>query len=330
MTAHRAPALRQRTLIIGSGLVARRLADRILDHPELGLSLAGYIDDHQEGDSGTDDLPYLGGLSALEDLVALEQVDRVMIAFTRAHHERLLHALRVCRDAGVAVDVVPRLFEFLDGARAIDQIGGMPLLSIDVPAFSAPSRFSKRTLDIIGASVLLLAFAPLLLLISLAVKLDSRGPVLFTQRRSGRGGRFFKLYKFRSMHAAATVEVRDDGAIVKDPDDHRITRVGRLIRRLSLDEAPQLLNVLLGDMSLVGPRPLVMAEAETLKESWQARRADLRPGLTGPWQIAGRSDIPFHEMIRFDYQYVAGWSLARDIEILLATVPVVLSGRGAY
>ncbi len=330
MSAHRAPALRQRTLIVGSGLVAQRLADRILDHPELGLSLAGYIDDQQEGATGTDDLPYLGGLSALEGLIALEQVDRVMIAFTRAHHERLLHALRVCRDAGVAVDVVPRLFEFLDGARTIDEIGGMPLLSIDVPTFSAPSRFTKRALDIVGASVLLIALAPVLALISIAVKLDSRGPVLFVQRRSGRGGRFFDLYKFRSMHAAATVEVRDDGAIVKNPDDDRITRTGRLIRRLSLDEAPQLLNVLLGDMSLVGPRPLVMAEAETLTESWQARRADLRPGLTGPWQVSGRSDIPFHEMIRFDYQYVAGWSLARDIEILLATVPVVLSGRGAY
>jgi exopolysaccharide biosynthesis polyprenyl glycosylphosphotransferase len=330
LTAHRAPALRQRTLIVGSGLVARRLADRILDHPELGLSLAGYIDDHQEPSAGSAELPYLGRLSALDDLIALGQVDRVMIAFTRAHHEHLLHALRVCRDAGIAVDVVPRLFEFLDGARSIDQIGGMPLLSIDVPAFSAPSRFSKRTLDIIGASVLLLALAPLLVLIAIAVKLDSRGPVLFVQRRSGRGGRFFKLYKFRSMQATATVQVRDDGAIVKDRDDDRITRVGRLIRRLSLDEAPQLFNVLLGDMSLVGPRPLVIAEAETLTESWQERRADLRPGLTGPWQISGRSNIPFQEMIRFDYQYVAGWSLARDIEILLATVPVVFSGRGAY
>jgi exopolysaccharide biosynthesis polyprenyl glycosylphosphotransferase len=330
LTAHRSPALRQRTLIVGSGLVARRLADRILDHPELGLSLAGYVDDHQEPSAGSAELPYLGRLSALDDLIALGQVDRVMIAFTRAHHEHLLHALRVCRDAGIAVDVVPRLFEFLDGARSIDQIGGMPLLSIDVPAFSAPSRFSKRTLDIIGASVLLLALAPLLAVIAIAVKLDSRGPVLFVQRRSGRGGRFFKLYKFRSMHAAATVQVRDDGAIVKDRDDDRITRVGRVIRRLSLDEAPQLFNVLLGDMSLVGPRPLVIAEAETLTESWQERRADLRPGLTGPWQISGRSNIPFQEMIRFDYQYVAGWSLARDIEILLATVAVVLSGRGAY
>jgi exopolysaccharide biosynthesis polyprenyl glycosylphosphotransferase len=329
VTAHRAPKLRQRTLIVGSGLVAERLAERIHDHPELGLVLTGFIDDGA-GEHGSSSLPYLGGLKALSDLVELDQVDRVMIAFTRAHHEELLHALRVCRDAGVAVDVVPRLFEFLDGARSIEQIGGMPLLSIDAPVFSAPSRLSKRTLDLVGAGLMLLVLAPGLLAIAIAIKLDSRGPVLFTQPRSGRGGRFFKLYKFRSMHTEATVEVREDGAIVKSRDDARITRVGRVIRRMSLDEAPQLINVIKADMSLVGPRPLVMAEAQSLTESWQARRADLRPGLTGPWQIAGRSTIPFQEMIRFDYQYVAGWSLARDVEILLATLPVVLSGRGAY
>jgi exopolysaccharide biosynthesis polyprenyl glycosylphosphotransferase len=329
VAAHRTPKLRQRTLIVGSGLVADRLVERINDHAELGLDLMGFIDDG-DGKRGTANLPCLGGLGALSDLVELDLVDRVMIAFTRAHHEELLHALRVCRDAGVAVDIVPRLFEFLDGARSIEQIGGMPLLSIDAPTFSAPSRVSKRTLDIVGSALTLIACSPLLLVIAVAIKLDSRGPVLFTQPRSGRGGRFFKLYKFRSMRTDATVEVRDDGAIVKSRNDVRITRVGRIIRRLSLDEAPQLLNVLKGDMSLVGPRPLVMAEAQTLTESWQARRADLRPGLTGPWQIAGRSNIPFQEMIRFDYQYVAGWSLARDIEILIATMPVVVSGRGAY
>ena len=329
VSAHRAPKLRQRTLIVGSGLVAERLADRINDHPELGLVLTGFIDDGPR-DQGTAELPCLGGLGVLSDLVELDLVDRVMIAFTRAHHEDLLHALRVCRDAGVAVEIVPRLFEFLDGARSMEQIGGMPLLSIDAPTFSVPSRVSKRTLDLVGAGVAIIVLSPILAVIALAIKLDSRGPVLFTQLRSGRGGEFFKLYKFRSMHAEATVEVRDDGAIVKSRDDARITSVGRVIRRLSLDEAPQLLNVLIGDMSLVGPRPLVMAEAQSLTESWQTRRADLRPGLTGPWQISGRSNIPFQEMIRFDYQYVAGWSLARDVEILLATLPVVLSGRGAY
>jgi lipopolysaccharide/colanic/teichoic acid biosynthesis glycosyltransferase len=206
----------------------------------------------------------------------------------------------------------------------------MPLLSISQPTFSPLSRFSKRTLDIIGAVLAILVLSPVLAVISLLIRLDTKGPVFFTQQRSGRGGRFFKLYKFRSMRVDSTVLVRADGAIVKAPDDNRITRVGRIIRRFSLDEAPQLINVLLGDMSLVGPRPLVLAEHAALSEAWQSRRSDLRPGLTGPWQVSGRSHIPFQDMIKFDYQYVAGWSLARDIEILLATLPAVISGRGAY
>jgi exopolysaccharide biosynthesis polyprenyl glycosylphosphotransferase len=326
---HRAPELQQRTLIVGSGVVAERLVERLYNHPELGLRPIGYVDD-DDADGEPTGLPRLGGLRALPGLIADGRVDRVMVAFSRAHHEDLLEVLRVSRDAGIAVDVIPRLFEFLDGARTVDQIGGLPLLSIDVPTFSPLSRATKRGLDIVGASLALLVLSPILIAISIAIKLDSRGPVLFRQARSGRGGLFFTVYKFRSMRAGSTVEVRDDGAIVKHVDDARITRVGRVIRRFSLDEAPQLLNVLKGDMSLVGPRPLVTAEAAALTAGWHARRADLRPGLTGPWQIAGRSNIPFHEMIRFDYQYVAGWSLARDIEILLATVPAVISGRGAY
>ena len=329
VNVHHLSELQHRTLVVGSGIVAERLIDRIYSHPELGLQLIGYVDD--DGGAGEAlGLPRLGGLASLPELVADGRVDRVMVAFSRAHHEDLLEVLRVSRDAGIAIDVVPRLFEFLDGARTMDQIGGLPLLSIDVPDFSPLSRAFKRALDIAGATLALVLLSPLLIAIAIAIKLDSRGAVLFRQQRSGRGGQFFTLYKFRSMRMGSTVQVRDDGAIVKHIDDARITRVGRLIRRFSLDEAPQLLNVLKGDMSLVGPRPLVTAEAAALTADWHARRADLRPGLTGPWQIAGRSNIPFHEMIRFDYQYVAGWSLARDIEILLATVPAVISGRGAY
>jgi exopolysaccharide biosynthesis polyprenyl glycosylphosphotransferase len=326
---HRSPGLRQRTLILGSGDVAHQLVERLQRHRELGLDPVGFIDDevHRPGELG---IPNMGTLDSLGDLITFGRVDRVMIAFTRASHEDLLHAIRVCRDAGVTVDIVPRLFEFLEGARSIEQIGGLPLMSIRQPQFSPLASFAKRSLDVAGASVMILALSPILAAIALAIKLDSRGPVFFTQQRSGRGGRFFKLYKFRSMRAGSTVEVRDDGAIVKSADDIRITGVGRFIRRFSLDEAPQLFNVLKGDMSLVGPRPLVVAEHEALREDWQARRADLRPGLTGPWQVSGRSHIPFQDMIKFDYQYVAGWSLARDIEILLATLPAVISGRGAY
>jgi exopolysaccharide biosynthesis polyprenyl glycosylphosphotransferase len=326
---HRTTDLRERTLILGSGTVALQLVQRLRSHPELGLDPVGYIDDdvHEPGRLG---LPRLGTLESLADLITFGRVDRVMIAFTRAGHEELLHAIRVCRDAGVTVDVVPRLFEFLDGARTIEQVGGMPLMSIRQPAFSPLSRATKRALDVVGAAFALAILSPILAAAAVAIKLDSKGPVLFTQQRSGRGGRFFKLYKFRSMRVDSSVLVRPDGAIVKAADDARITRVGRLIRRFSLDEAPQLFNVLRGDMSLVGPRPLVLAEHAALDQDWQSRRADLRPGLTGPWQVSGRSHIPFQEMIRFDYQYVAGWSLARDVEILLATIPAVISGRGAY
>jgi exopolysaccharide biosynthesis polyprenyl glycosylphosphotransferase len=263
-------------------------------------------------------------------MLEMARVDRVMIAFSRASHHQLLDCIRVCRDADVAVDIVPRLFEFLEGAQTVNQLGGMPLMSIDPPSFSRFSAGIKRAFDIVGAGCGLLALSPLLIAIAVAIKLDSRGPVLFSQARSGWRGRPFRLLKFRSMRQGSSVLVREDGAIVKSRDDVRVTRVGRLIRRFSLDEAPQLINVLKGDMSLVGPRPLVMAEYNTLNGDWHARRSDLRPGLTGPWQVAGRSNISFQEMVQFDYQYVAGWSLARDLEIVLATVPAVLSGRGAY
>jgi exopolysaccharide biosynthesis polyprenyl glycosylphosphotransferase len=326
---HRVDGLRQRALILGSGTVAKQLVDRLQRHAELGLDPVGFIDDdvHHPGELG---IPRLGTLDSLADLITFGRVDRVMIAFSRASHEELLHCVRVCRDRGVTVDIVPRLFEFLDGARSIELVGGMPLLSIQQPSLTSMSRFFKRALDVAGAAIGLTLLAPLLGAVAVAIKLNSKGPVLFTQQRAGRGGRFFKLYKFRSMKTDATVLVRDDGAIVKRPDDDRITRVGRFIRRFSIDEAPQLINILKGDMSLVGPRPLVLAEHAALSQDWQTRRADLRPGLTGPWQISGRSHIPFQEMIKFDYQYVAGWSLARDLEILLATLPAVVSGRGAY
>jgi exopolysaccharide biosynthesis polyprenyl glycosylphosphotransferase len=327
--AHRTARLRERTLIIGSGEVARRVSQRLRAHDEVGLDVVGYLDNevHEVGQVG---MRNLGALSDLDGLIHTGAVDRVIIAFTRSGHEELLHCIRVCRDAGVTVDIVPRLFDFLHGARVIDQVGDMPLLSIGAPRLNRTSRVAKRALDIAGAALLLLAALPLLIVIAVAIKLDSRGPVLFAQHRPGRGGRMFRLLKFRSMVQEAEVELDAPGRIVKFAADDRITRVGRFIRRFSLDEAPQLINVLRGDMSLVGPRPIVADEVNALTEPWHGRRLDLRPGLTGPWQILGRSHIPLEERVMLDYQYVAGWSLARDIEILLATLPAVLSGRGAY
>jgi exopolysaccharide biosynthesis polyprenyl glycosylphosphotransferase len=336
--AHRIVPLRQRTVLIGSGLVADRIGERLDRHTEFGLETIGLVDDDvhtlRDGDQSQ---PVLGSLNQLDQVIEKMSVDRVIIAFSRASHDDLLGCIRTCRDRGVAVDIVPRLFELVDGG-SFSAIGGLPLISVTTPRLNRTSQAAKRVLDLVGSALLLLLLSPLLLIVAAAIKLDSRGPVMFKQIRAGRKGEEFKVFKFRSMFRDAEERKKQyqeenestDGVMFKIRRDPRITRVGGFIRRTSIDELPQLINVLRGEMSLVGPRPLILEESRHAAQSWHARRLDLRPGITGPWQVSGRSDLPFDEMVRFDYQYVSGWSLARDIEILLATIPVVLSGRGAY
>ena len=334
---HRAPDLRQRTLILGSGVVAGQVVKKLRNNGQFGLVPVGLVDDEVH-DVGTPDLPWLGRFSDLDTIIEAQGIDRVIIAFSRASHEQLLESIRACRDAGVSVDVVPRLFEFLDGVRALDQVGGLPLLSIGAPMLTSASIAAKRVLDAVGSLALITIFSPVMIATAIAIKIESRGPVFFRQPRAGRGNSSFQLVKFRSMYIDAEkrkaemgqLNEASDGVMFKIRKDPRVTRVGRFIRRFSLDELPQLFNVLRGEMSLVGPRPLIFPETAALDEDWHLRRSELRPGLTGPWQVYGRSQSPFQEMVRFDYQYVAGWSLARDIEILFATLPAVLSGRGAY
>ena len=285
--------------------------------------------------SAAPDLPWLGRFDDLDAIIEAQNIDRVIIAFSRASHEELLESIRACRDAGVAVDVVPRLFEFLDGVRALDQVGGLPLLSIGAPILDLrlDGREARASTSSARAA-LITVLSPLMLAIAIAIKVESRGPVFFRQPRAGRGNSSFQLIKFRSMYVDAEqrkteideLNEADDGVMFKIREDPRVTRVGRFMRRFSLDELPQLFNVLKGEMSLVGPRPLIFPETAALDEDWHLRRLELRPGLTGPWQVYGRSQSPFQEMVRFDYQYVAGWSLARDIEILLARSPRVLRG----
>jgi exopolysaccharide biosynthesis polyprenyl glycosylphosphotransferase len=334
---HRNQELRQRTLILGSGIVAGQVVEKIRNNNQFGLDPVGIVDEDVHI-VGTPDLPRLGGFGDLGKIIEAQNIDRVIIAFSKVSHEELLEAIRACRDAGVAVDVVPRLFEFLDGVRSLDQIGGLPLLSIGVPVLASTMVAAKRVLDVIGSAALIFIFSPLMIATAIAIKLESKGPVFFRQPRAGRANESFKLIKFRSMYVDAEqrkaefdeLNEASDGVMFKIREDPRVTRVGRFIRRFSIDELPQLFNVLKGEMSLVGPRPLILSETAALEERWHLRRLELRPGITGPWQVYGRSQSPFQEMVRFDYQYVAGWSLARDIEILLATLPAVMSGRGAY
>jgi exopolysaccharide biosynthesis polyprenyl glycosylphosphotransferase len=336
--AHRIAPLRQRTVVVGSGMVADRLAERLERHDEFGLEMIGLVDDDVHTRNGDQKLRKLGSLAEFDKVLSENDIDRVLIAFSRASHEQLLSCIRTCRDNRIDVDVVPRLFELLDGAQTLNQIGGLPLLSIGAPPLTPASKLAKRVLDVLVSLTILILLSPILLLVALLIKLDSRGPVFFRQIRAGRGNTQFKLVKFRSMYRDADERKRqferdneaNDEVMFKIKKDPRITRVGRFLRRSSIDEIPQLFNVLTGEMSLVGPRPLILEEAKEANTSWYARRLDLRPGITGLWQVSGRSDLPFEEMVAFDYQYVSGWSLARDVEILLATIPVVISGRGAY
>jgi exopolysaccharide biosynthesis polyprenyl glycosylphosphotransferase len=328
---------RQRTLIIGSGAVASQVVERLRHFPRFAVEPVGLVDDDVHVDLSPD-LPLLGRLADLEEVVQSYDIDRVIVAFTRSGHDDLLRCIRVCWDNEVAIDIVPRLFEFIDGARAFDQVGGLPMLSITAPQLSSSARAVKRVSDIVLSLLGLLLLSPLLIAVAVLIKLDSRGPVFFRQVRIGRAGKSFRIYKYRSMYLDAEERKREymklndvgDGVMFKIHEDPRVTRIGRLLRRSSIDELPQLINVLRGDMSLVGPRPLIPEEAGAVSQSWHERRLDLRPGLTGLWQVYGRSTIPFQDMLRFDYQYVAKWSLSRDLEIMLLTVPAMLSARGAY
>jgi exopolysaccharide biosynthesis polyprenyl glycosylphosphotransferase len=273
--------------------------------------------------------------SDLAKVIVANQVERVIIAPDSHDQEQILHAIRLIKALGIKVSVLPRLLEVVGSSSTFEDVDGITLLGVrQYGVFSKSSAALKRGMDIVGATIGLVILAPLLTLLAIVVKLDSRGPVFFRQRRIGRQGDVFLMLKFRSMvKDAETIksELRDRnearGGLFKITDDPRITGVGRFLRRTSLDELPQLFNVLSGSMSLVGPRPLVQDE-DALIEGWQRRRLAVKPGMTGLWQIFGSSRIPMPEMVKIDYVYGANWSLWLDLKILLRTVPYVLRRRG--
>jgi lipopolysaccharide/colanic/teichoic acid biosynthesis glycosyltransferase len=215
----------------------------------------------------------------------------------------------------------------------VDDVEGVTLLGMNPPVLSRSSRFTKRALDVVGSALLLLLAAPMMLVIAIAIKVDSRGSVFFRQDRIGKAGRRFTLLKFRTMCQDAEERVEELRKFSKDPhwlhleNDPRLTRIGKLLRHASLDELPQLWNVLRGEMSLVGPRPLVEAEDRRVG-GWARSRLNLTPGITGSWQVLGRTNIPFDEMVKLDYLYVANWSLWNDIRLILRTFPAVVGRRG--
>jgi exopolysaccharide biosynthesis polyprenyl glycosylphosphotransferase len=336
----RAVAYVQNTVVVGTGPVARHVARKILAHPESGLNLVGFVDTSPASTTKSlGGLPILGSSTDLRELVRGLDLERIIVSFTDDGPEQTLSLVRGLRDLEVQIDIVPRLFEAVGTNSTVHMIGGMPLVGLPPMGLSPSSRLLKRAFDLVGAALGLIVLSPLFLAIAIAIKLDSRGPVFFRQLRRGERETTFRIYKFRTMVADAEAKKGDlvhlnmhadeDPRMFKIPNDPRLTRVGDFLRRTSLDELPQLLNVLKGEMSLVGPRPLILEEDDYVLD-WARKRLELRPGITGLWQVLGRSDIPFGEMTQLDYLYVTSWSLKEDIRLIFLTLPSLRRHRKAY
>ena len=330
--------LRERTVIVGAGRVGAEIARKLARRPEYGLDVIGFVDDDPLV-APEDGPPHLGGTARIEAVLRAFDARRVIFAFSRLGTAEQVDVFRRCLELGVQVDVVPRMFEVMGSRTEVHDLDGLPLVALRAPRLSRSSRLLKRALDLALASAALVALGPFLLYAAARIRLESQGPVFFRQERMGAGGRRFEILKLRTMDADADARKHEVAHLNKHaeqgprmfkvPDDPRVTRFGRFLRRWSLDELPQLFNVLRGEMSLVGPRPLILAEDEQILGAGRSRLR-LTPGVTGLWQVLGRSDIPFAEMITLDYLYVTNWSLWGDVKLLARTVPVVLRKRGAY
>lgn len=325
---HRILMPANRVLIVGANAAGRQVAEALAERFEV----LGYVDNGSDLDSQLD-LALLGPIARLPHIVQEYSIDEIIITLPEERREQV-HAL-IDRGFGrrVNVKLPPDPGDILPNTFDIHRIAGRPYIG-----FSPVAHVSwlKRSTDIALTVAGLLVVWPIFLMIAVAIKLNSPGPVLYRQQRVGKDGRLFQLYKFRSMYrdaeqrrAALSALNEATGPLFKMRNDPRVTRVGRILRRTSLDELPQLLNVLRGEMSLVGPRPPLPSEVERYEE-WQLGRLRAVPGMTGLWQVSGRSEVSFHDMVRLDLHYIRNWSLSLDIEILWRTLPAVIGHRGAY
>ncbi|MCC7353235.1 MAG: sugar transferase [Anaerolineae bacterium] len=327
----------EQVLIIGAGKVGRECARRVWEQAWTGLTLVGYMDDDPEKQGQTyEGAPVLGPLAQTRDIVRNHQVDEVIIALPLRAHRSLEELVLALQEQPVRVRVVPDFFALAFFRATIEDFGGIPLIGLRDPAIDGLRRVVKRVFDLLIAVPATLVLLPFMGLIIIAIRLDSSGSAIFRQQRVGENGKKFWIYKFRSMVMDAeqrqteVIQETPDGVVLlKRPDDPRVTRVGRFIRRTSLDELPQLFNILKGDMSLVGPRPELPYLVERY-EPWQRKRLAVPPGLTGWWQISGRSERPMHLHTEDDLYYIQHYSPLLDLQILWRTIGVVLKGRGAF
>ena len=325
-----------RLLIAGAGQVGEEIARRIQCHSG-DWQLVGFLDDDlNKVGSQVAGFPVLGTLEMLEETVQAKGVDEVIFALPRQAHERLVHLVLDLEKLPVEVSIVPDYFDLAFFRTRMDEFFGLPLIRLRASAIEGTARIVKRLFDLAIAFPILVLCIPLFFLVALVIRLDSPGPAFFKQERVGENCRTFGMWKFRTMVQNAddllpkVIQRTSDGQIIhKRPGDPRVTRVGRFLRRFSLDELPQLINVIKGEMSLVGPRPELPWLVERY-EGWQRKRFAVLPGITGWWQISGRSDRPMHLHVEDDLYYIQNYSIWLDLRILWRTIGVVLLGKGAY
>jgi exopolysaccharide biosynthesis polyprenyl glycosylphosphotransferase len=326
-----APA--ERCLFIGDEVSAETIRSKLSGHGGVKAKVVAHLDLDKVAPWSTDTFSE-SRLAEIRELAQTLDVHRAIIAPRSADAGEMLNLVRTLKAVGVRVSVLPRLLEVVGSSVEFDDLHGVTVMGVRRFDLTRSSALFKRAFDLFGAAVGLLAISPLMIAIAVAIKLDSRGPVFFRQLRVGRHGQRFQMLKFRTMVPDAeamkdSLRHRNEAkeGLFKIAMDPRVTRVGRLLRKSALDELPQLFNIVRGEMSLVGPRPLVIEEDQRV-EGWHRRRLELMPGMTGPWQILGPARVPLREMVAIDYLYVANWSLWTDIKILLRTVPHVLGRRG--
>jgi exopolysaccharide biosynthesis polyprenyl glycosylphosphotransferase len=325
----------ERTLVVGDNTVGRMIMQALAGRPYLGYAVAGFLATENTEDFGR--FRNLGSPDELARVIGQERIAQVVVALPSASHEAIMRIVDHCRRDGVQFRLVPDLYEVSLGRLDLDTVSGIPLIGLKNPAIRGVNFLAKRAIDVTLAGIALVLFSWLFGLIALLVWIEDRGgSPLYGQVRIGRGGRPFTMQKFRSMRPDADQQLADllahneaEGPIFKMRDDPRRTRIGAFMRRWSIDEWPQLWNVLSGDMSLVGPRPATPREVGQYEE-WQLHRLDALPGITGLWQVSGRSELGFSEQVLMDIMYIENWSLGLDLRILLRTIPAVLIGKGAF
>ena len=325
-------------MIVGGGPRGRRFAHQIKRRQDLGYKLIGYVEtDPAFAGEDLAGAPWIGRIEDLPQIVADEVIDEVAIALPiKSHYTLIETTVALLEEQGITTHLLSDLFpQKLARSQPMD-FDGFPIVTLDsTPRFSWRTE-AKRLMDLAGAAVLLVVSSPILLLAAIAIKLDSDGPVFFVQERVGLSKRRFRMIKFRTMTADAESRMPEiehlnekSGPIFKIRNDPRVTQVGRWLRKTSVDELPQLINVLIGDMSIVGPRPLSLRDALRMEETWQKRRFSVKPGLTCLWQVSGRSNLSFEQWMQLDLDYIDHWSLGLDASILLRTIPAIVLARGA-